>query len=33
MFRSYSDHPQKASIFLIKISDFNKEYTSFLRMI
>ena len=33
MFRSYSDHPQGARIFLIKVTDFNKEYTSSLKMI
>jgi len=33
MFRSHSDHPQGARIILIKIIDFNKEYTNSLRMI
>jgi len=32
MFRSHSDL-QGAHIFLIKISDFNKEYVSSLKMI
>jgi len=38
MFRSHSDHLHGALIFLIKvtdfkISDFNKEYTSSMKMI
>jgi len=33
MFRSHSDHLQGSHIFIIKVSDFNKEYTSSLKMI